>query len=46
MNIDKIIEIPKKNIDKLYILNDISKIHENKYFVLPKSINILLNDQI
>ena len=33
-------------ITKLYILNDISKIHENKYFMLPKSINLLFNDKI
>jgi len=33
-------------LDKLYIINDINKIHEDKYFSLPKPINILLNEYI
>ena len=32
-----------KNLDKLYILQDTNKIHENKFSYLPKTIDIFLN---
>ena len=44
-NKEKKIEKKKelKNLDKLYILQDTNKIHENKFSYLPKTIDIFLN---